>query len=246
MKTEQLTYKKRVFIIPLLFVFVIWFVYWIEIKYGFNFNKLGVYPRTLNGLKGIVISPFIHSDTSHLFNNSIPFLVLSASLFYFYRKVAFKILLLGGFFTGLLTWVIARNSFHIGASGIVYLLFSFIFFSGIIKKHYRLVAMSLIIIFLYGSMVWYMLPIKYGMSWEGHLSGFFIGLVFAFIYRKKGIVKEKFEFSKTEFDTHFDDNGNYNPPEIEQELPEDFKIVFSDSEDELQQINYKYSYKEEE
>lgn len=249
MKTEQeLTYKKSVFTIPLLFVFVIWFVYWVEIKFGFNFNKLGVFPRTFNGLKGVFFSPFIHSDTNHLFNNSVPLFVLSVSLFYFYRKVAVKILLIGGFFTGVLTWLIARESFHIGASGIVYLLFSFVFFSGIIKKHYRLVAMSLITIFLYGSMVWYMLPIKEGMSWEGHLSGFLIGLVFAFIYRKLGIVKEKFEFSKTEFDDMFDEHGNYIPPAIEQseELPDDFKIVNSDFEEKTSKINYKYIYKEEE
>ena len=93
--------------------------------------------------------------------------------FNFYKDIAYKILLFGGFLTGFLTWCIARESYHIGASGIVYLLFSFVFFSGIIRKHFRLVAISLIIIFLYGSMIWYVLPIKEGMSWEGHLSGFF-------------------------------------------------------------------------
>jgi len=85
---------------------------------------------------------------------------LLLSLFYFYRDIAYKVLILGGIVAGFLTWCFARESYHIGASGIVYLLFSFVFFSGIIRKHYRLVALSLTIIFLYGSMIWYVLPIK--------------------------------------------------------------------------------------
>ncbi|WCC44201.1 rhomboid family intramembrane serine protease [Tenacibaculum finnmarkense] len=163
-------------------------------------------------MKGILTSPFIHGDTGHLFNNSVPLFVLCASLFYFYRSVALKILIFGGLFTGFLTWVIARESYHIGASGIVYLLFSFVFFSGIIKKQYRLVAVSLIMIFLYGSMIWYVLPIKDGVSWEGHLSGFITGILLAIFYRKKGVIKEKFVFSKTAFDELFDEQGNYVPP----------------------------------
>ncbi len=234
MKEEnQLKYSSKVFIIPFLFVFVIWLVYWIEIKFGFNFNKFGVLPRKITGLKGILSSPFIHSDTNHLFNNSVPLFVLSACLFYFYEEVALKVLVYGGLATGFLTWIIARESYHIGASGIVYLLFSFIFFSGIIKKYYRLVAVSLITIFLYGSMIWYVLPIKEGMSWEGHLSGFIMGLILSIVYRKRGIIKKKFEFTRTEFDDMFDENGNYVPPVLEEES-------------EIKEINYKYIYKENE
>jgi membrane associated rhomboid family serine protease len=87
-----------------------------------------------------------------------------------------------------------------------------------IKKHYRLVSLSLIIIFLYGSMIWYVLPIKEGVSWEGHLSGFLVGLYFAINYRNKGIVKEEHQFTQTEFDDLFDENGNFSPPKIEEEI----------------------------
>jgi len=208
--------KKNIFLIPSVYVFAIWFIYWIEINFGFNFNKFGVFPRNLIGFRGVFLTHFIHSDTKHLFNNSIPLFVLLSSLFYFYKDVAYKVLLLGGFFVGLLTWLIARDSYHIGASGIVYLLFSFVFFSGMIRKHYRLVALSLIIIFLYGSMIWYVLPIKDGMSWEGHLSGFLIGLLFAIVYRKKGMIREEYQFSETEFDLLFDEDGNFNPPQEEE------------------------------
>ena len=214
---NQLKISKSIFIVPIVYVVSIWVIYWIEIQFDFNFNKYGVFPRTLNGFKGVFLTHFIHSNTSHLFNNSIPLFVLLSSLFYFYKDVAFKVLLLGGFFCGFLTWCIARESYHIGASGIVYLLFSFVFFSGLIKKHFRLVALSLIIIFLYGSMIWYVLPIKEGMSWEGHLSGFLVGLIFAFIFKNKGIVKKEHQFTKTEFDTMFDENGNFVPLVLEEE-----------------------------
>ncbi|MFQ3297278.1 MAG: membrane associated rhomboid family serine protease [Polaribacter sp.] len=220
---SQLKISKSIFFIPILYVVGIWFVYWVEIYFNINFNKYGVLPRDLIGLRGVVFTHFIHSDANHLFNNSIPLFVLLLSTFYFYRDIAYKVLIFGGLLSGLLTWGIARNSYHIGASGIVYLLFSFIFFSGIIRKHYRLVALSLIIIFLYGSMIWYVLPIKDGMSWEGHLSGLLMGLFFAVFYRNKGLTKKEHQFSETAFDLLFDENGNYAPPEIEEEQDEYLK-----------------------
>ena len=215
---NQLKISKSIFLIPMFYIVIIWFIYWIEIQYGFNFNKFGVYPRTLEGFRGVFLTHFIHSNTNHVFNNSIPLFVLLSSLFYFYKDVAYKVLIFGGLLTGFLTWLFARESFHIGASGIVYLLFSFVFFSGIIKKHYRLVALSLIIIFLYGSMIWYVLPIKDGISWEGHLCGFLVGLYFAIRYRNRGIVKEEHQFTQTEFDDLFDENGNFSPPEIVEKI----------------------------
>jgi membrane associated rhomboid family serine protease len=217
---NQLKKSKSIFLIPITYVIAIWLIYWVEINYNFNFNKYGVFPRTLVGFRGVFLTHFIHSNTSHLFNNSIPLFVLLSSLFYFYKDVAYKVLLFGGVCTGIFTWCIARESYHIGASGIVYLLFSFVFFSGIIKKHYRLVALSFIIIFLYGSMIWYVLPIKDGISWEGHLSGFLVGLYFAIRYRNKGIVKEEHQFTQTEFDDLFDENGNFSPPEIVEKVEE--------------------------
>lgn len=213
---QTFKFSKSFLLVPVVYLVSIWVIYFIEIQFNLNFNKYGVYPRTLEGFRGVFLTHFIHSNTSHLFNNSIPLFVLLSSLFYFYKEVAYKVLVFGGFFTGFITWIIARESFHIGASGIVYLLFSFVFFSGMIRKHYRLVALSLIIIFLYGSMIWYILPIKEGMSWEGHLSGFLTGFLFAIIYRKKGIVREAYQFNETDFDLLFDEHGNFSPPKIEE------------------------------
>jgi len=205
-------YTKQVLIVPLAVVFSMWFIYWVELTFGYNFNKYGISPKTIIGLRGIFLSPFIHGSTSHLFNNSIPLAVLLACLFFFYKNIAVRILIWGTILTGVLTWSFARESYHIGASGVVYMLVSFIFFSGILRKHYRLVALSLMVAFLYGSMIWYVFPIKERISWEGHLSGFIIGLLLTYIYKRKGPQKQNYIFEETAFDLMFDKDGNYVPP----------------------------------
>jgi len=214
---KHLKFTPAILAIPLYFVLFLWIVYWFEVKYGFNFNTYGIFPRTLKGLRGIVFSPFIHGDVKHLYHNSIPLFILFFALLYFYRNIVWKVLLYGALLSGFLTWIFARKSFHIGASGIIYLLFSFLFFSGIFRKNTRLIAVALVVIFLYGSMIWYILPVEKGVSWEGHLFGFLVGFMFAFLYRKKGLQKFKYNWEKEnyqpdEFDQMFDKNGNFNPP----------------------------------
>ncbi len=220
---KHYNFSPLILAVPLYFVLSLWIIFWIEVKYGYNFNKYGIYPRSLKGLRGVFFSPFIHGDIKHLYHNSIPLFVLLFSLFYFYRKIAFRVFVYGTLLTGILTWIIARSSFHIGASGIIYMLFSFIFFSGIIRKNYRLIAVSLMVIFLYGSMVWYLLPLEEKISWEGHLSGFIVGIIFAFYFRRTGPQKFKYEweqddYQKDDFDLLFDDDGNFNPNASEKEL----------------------------
>jgi len=137
-------FSNAAIIAPLIAVLTIWFVFWMELRFQTNLNEFGLYPRKLSGLKGLLFSPFIHGSLEHLYNNTIPLALLLASLFYFYRDIAVKVLLLGILFSGLITWGIGRPSYHIGASGVIYLLASFIFFKGIFTKYYRLVAVSLI------------------------------------------------------------------------------------------------------
>ncbi|MDX5585824.1 MAG: rhomboid family intramembrane serine protease, partial [Aureibaculum sp.] len=119
---KQFKFSPIVIAFPLYFVLSLWVIFWIEVNYDLYLNKYGIYPRTFTGLRGVVLSPFIHSGIKHLFNNSIPLFILLTTLFYFYRKIAFKVLLYGTLLSGLLTWIIAREANHIGASGIVYLL----------------------------------------------------------------------------------------------------------------------------
>ena len=194
-----------------------WFVYWVEIKFDYNFTSFGVFPRDLKGLRGVLFSPFIHGGIGHLFNNTIPVFVFLMMLFYFYKEIALKVLIYGSLLAGILTWIIGVKAYHIGMSGIVYLLFSFIFFSGILRKHYKLIAVSLVVIFLYGGMFWYVFPIKKGISWEGHLSGLMVGFIFSIIYKNKGPQKKAYEYSVDEFDLMFDENGNFSPPQVEEE-----------------------------
>ena len=136
-------------------------------------------------------------------------------------------LLYGILLSGFLTWCIGRPSYHIGASGLIYVLVSFIFFKGVFAKHYRLIALSLLVAFLYGSMIWNTIPLEEGISWEGHLSGLIVGLVFALLFRKQIAKPKKYVWEEPdyneeddEFLKHFDENGNFIENIVEEELPE--------------------------
>ncbi|MFP2996190.1 rhomboid family intramembrane serine protease [Spongiivirga sp. MCCC 1A20706] len=203
---------------PMLLVLIIWVVYWLELRFSINLSSYGVRPRTLSGLSGIIFSPFLHSSLSHLYHNTIPLFLLSLGLFYFYRPIAIKVLVLGILISGLLTWLIGRPANHIGASGLIYVLVSFIFFKGVRTKYYRLIALSLVVVFIYGSMIWYIFPVKENMSWEGHLAGLITGVIFAFFINAKLFIPEKYHwegdnYNETEdpFLQHFDENGNFVP-----------------------------------
>jgi membrane associated rhomboid family serine protease len=189
-KTESSFYRKKFFlslIIPGTFVFLMWLVKIIEILFEIDLSRLGIYPLSVKGVPGIIFSPFIHTDFTHLFNNSLPLLLLSVALFYFYSEIALKVFTWTYFLTGVLVWFGGRAAWHIGASGLVYGLASFLFFSGIIRRYFRLIALSLLVVFLYGEMVWGIFPGVYkNVSWESHMLGFFSGIVLAVWYRKEG------------------------------------------------------------
>lgn len=215
-ESKNFTFGNLALIAPMLAVLAIWTVFFVEVRFGVNLNEFGIYPRKIGGLKGIFFSPFIHGSVEHLYNNTIPIAVLTASIFFFYRDVALRVLLIGFLLSGLMTWCIGRPSYHIGASGMIYVLASFIFFKGIFTKHYRLIALSLTVVFIYGGLLWFIFPIKDGISWEGHLSGFLTGLLLAAILKTKlpeekkypwqeeGYIEEEDEFMK-----HFDEEGNF-------------------------------------
>mgnify|MGYP001305044795 FL=1 len=143
----------RVLFIPCLFLLIMWGIKLIELQFDFSFIQFGVFPQTLKGLRGVLFSPFIHKDFTHLFNNSYPILILGGLLFSIYHKIALQIFTWLFFISGFWLWIIGRPSFHIGASGLIYALASFLFISGVIRKNPRLAAVSLVIIFLYGSMI---------------------------------------------------------------------------------------------
>ena len=179
---------------PLLFIFVMWGVKFFEVYFEISFVEYGVLPRDISGIKGVLLSPFIHKDFKHLINNTFPIIVLGSLLCYFYKKNYKSIFPMLYVFSGILLWGIGRTSFHIGASGIIYALASFIFFSGLISKNKNLAALSLIVIFIYGSLFWGLFPIQLEMSWEGHLAGFLSGLIFAWSYRDELPVRKKYQW----------------------------------------------------
>ncbi|TAJ10292.1 rhomboid family intramembrane serine protease [Marinilabiliaceae bacterium JC017] len=183
--------KKRLFasiIVPFLFLFLAFTLKLIETLEGVSFSELGIKPLSLQGLPGILLAPVIHGDWEHLGANAIPLMVLGTSLFYFYRGVSFRVFLLIYLLTGAWVWFGARDAWHIGASGVIYGLGAFLFFSGIIRNHIPLIALSLIVVFLYGSLIWGIIPFKWDVpySWESHLWGSIAGLVLAIVYRKEG------------------------------------------------------------
>lgn len=214
--SNQLKFSPDVIGYPLLFVMVLWIVFWIETRFNINLNYFGVFPRTVEGLRGVIFSPFLHGSLKHLFNNSVPLFVLSSALFYFYRDIRWKVLILGLLLTGLATWLIGRSALHIGASGVVYMLVAFTFFKGIFSKQFQLTALALTVVFLYGGMLWYVFPVNPEISWEGHLSGFFVGFLFAFLFKTKPIERKKYEWEKENYNPEkdpflkqFDENGNF-------------------------------------
>ncbi len=177
------------FYYPALIVGLMWLVKVIELISGNELVWLGVFPLKLDGLTGIVTAPFIHADMAHLTANSFPMLVLGSLLFYVYRSIAWRVLVLSWILTGFWVWVLGRESYHIGASGVVYSLAFFLFFSGIFRKDNRLLAVTFLVAFLYGSMVWGIFPELFpqkNISWESHLMGMVAGIVLAYFYRNEG------------------------------------------------------------
>lgn len=180
----------------------------------------GVLPRQISGLKGILFIPFLHADWEHLFSNVIPLLVTGSMLFYFYREMAVKVILLIYILSGFWLWLGGRENYHIGASNIVYGITAFLFLSGFIRKHTGLIAVSLLMVFLYGSLVWGLFPVVPKISWEGHLFGALSGILCAIVFRKEGQQQEVYEW--TDDDEPFDDHENDdNAPQSS------LKIVYS-------------------
>ena len=178
---------------PLIILTLMWLVFLIDYLFPTHFAQYGILPRNKSGLIGILFSPLIHStnDFTHIINNSPPFLILSWALFYFYRKIAWQILALSWIVGGLFVWIAARSSFHIGMSGVIYSLAFFLFFSGVFRKELKLMAISLFVVFLYGSMIWGIFPSDSGISFEGHFFGALVGVILAYYYQKEGATFKK-------------------------------------------------------
>ncbi|MCG8578712.1 MAG: rhomboid family intramembrane serine protease [Bacteroidales bacterium] len=206
---------KTAILIPLFFLVVTFTLKLIETLEGFSFVEWGIKPMSVAGLSGILLSPLIHSDWEHFFANAVPLFVLGTSLFYFYRGISIKVFVFIYLLTGLWVWLGARDAWHIGASGVIYGLAAFLIVGGFIRNYIPLMAISLMVIFLYGGMIWGIFPLKWDVpySWESHLWGTVAGGVLAIIYRNKGPQKPVKEWPDEEYDYPFweigrDDSDN--------------------------------------
>ena len=166
-----------------------WIVQIVGVVFSLKLKQYGLQPLEMRGLIGVFTMPFLHADWEHLFSNTPAMFVLIFGLFLFYKRGAWRILLYLYVISGIFTWLMGRTSTHIGASGIVYALAAFHFFSGVIKKVPRQRAFALLVAFLYGGFIWAFFPTLYigsSISWEGHLSGALAGTIFAFFFRSEG------------------------------------------------------------
>lgn len=234
---------------PLLVLLLIWGVFFVEDFFNIDLGVLGILPRTFSGLKGVLLSPFLHGNLSHIANNSLPLFILTSALIYFYRDLSLKVLFYGVLLSGIITWLIGRESYHIGASGLIYVLVSFIFFKGMMTQYYRLMALSFAVVLMYGGMIWYVFPdVDKTISWEGHLAGLIVGFVFAIRFKTPDYVKEiRYDWERPDFDPtmdpfmkRFDENGNFvNPPK-----PEEISVEYEEVTSSLEPIRFVYTFKE--
>lgn len=194
----------NIIVYPLLFILLLWSVEIYEVWSNEKFTRYGIYPREWDGVLGILTGPLIHGDWKHLISNSFPLLILSTIILIFYKRVALPSFIGIYFLTGFLVWLFARNSYHIGASGIVYGLISFVFWSGIFRANTRAIILSLVILIAYSGYFQGIKP-EEGVSWESHLLGAFSGIFFAFVFKSvlepEEIEEQKVKVPQTKY--HF-------------------------------------------
>jgi membrane associated rhomboid family serine protease len=208
----------RSLMVPGILVVIMWMVKFCEVIFHTDLGGYGLAPLEWKGLPGILFAPLLHANFSHLFANTLPFFFLGGMLFYFYRPIAWQIIALIWLITGLWVWVFARgDSVHIGASGVINGMASFLFLSGILRRETRLMAITLLITFLYGGLVWGIFPQLFPnqpISWESHLMGLLSGILLAWYYRKSGPQRKPYDWENeddedtNDFDADDDNPGN--------------------------------------
>ena len=165
------------------FVGLLWFIHITSVLFGLELIHFGVYPGALTGFKGILFAPLIHGSFAHVFSNTLPLLVMGTAMLLGYprsSKFVFPVVYFG---VGLLVWLFGRESFHVGASGINFGLLAFVFVIGALRWDKKAIALSCLVFFMYGSMIWGILPTEPGVSFESHFFGAAIGALCAIIFR---------------------------------------------------------------
>jgi membrane associated rhomboid family serine protease len=235
-------FSPSTWLIPTFLLLVNWFVFFADKSFRLNLDQHGIYPRSFSGLQGVLFSPFLHADLNHIESNTLPLFILTTALIYFYREISLKVLVYGILLTGIITWVIGRESYHIGASSLIYMLVSFIFFKGLRTQYHRLMALSFAVVLIYGGMIWYVFPqpetvVGRSISWEGHLAGFITGFVFAIQFKTPDYVKDiQYGWEQPDYDPQtdkfmqrFDENGNFVNPSKPEIIEDSVSVSSTDS-----------------
>ncbi|UZR94378.1 rhomboid family intramembrane serine protease [Chondrinema litorale] len=213
--------------IPAYIVASFWIVKFLEDITQIDLGFLGIYPRSVHGLIGLIFWPFIHGNYEHLISNTATFFILSASLLFFYPNIAYKVALYLFLITGIGVWLFARDAYHIGASGLIYGFASFLFFSGIFRKDNKAVIISLTVAFLYGGMIYGIFPMYPGVSYESHLIGLLAGIYCAHQFKDYIASGDEVE-----------DDIIYYDNDLNNDLTEGYRNLESDS--------FKYTFKQKE
>ena len=218
-----------VFVQPFIFTALLWIIFGVDYLFNLGLSQYSLQPRSLAAWYGIFTFPLLHGSLEHIASNTVSIFVLLTAVRYFFPSLFSRVFIVTFLLPGILTWFIGRPSLHLGASGMIYALAAFLFLSGVLRSNRYLLALSLLMVFLYGNMVWYVFPIEDGISWEGHLSGALTGFILGFVYRKQEpthLVKEKEYFTedienpligdlwKGENNTLPENNKNQEPPKI--------------------------------
>lgn len=205
------------------FVLLLWIIQFVQWVIDEDLSVYGILPGQIKGLSGIFTAPLIHADFSHLISNSVTLFLLLFGILYFYRSSAVMVFFIIYIMDGLLVWLFARESYHIGASGLVYGFAAFLFFSGLFRKEKRSIALSLLIVFLYGGMVWGVLPTDPKISFESHLFGALTGIVCAFLFRKND-PPPVYEWEVENYEDELEDDTDPGDVKIDDDAePDDFR-----------------------
>jgi membrane associated rhomboid family serine protease len=171
--------------LALAFVALLWLIQVLLSGPGIDPGYFGVHPRQWNDLWGLFTAPLVHGDFTHLLSNSVPLAVLGAAMLHLYPRASRIVLPAVYLGPEIAVWLFARGSSHLGASGIVYGMFAYVLTAGLLRRDRRAIATSLLVCFLYGTLVWGVLPIEPRLSWETHLAAAIIGFALALALRDR-------------------------------------------------------------
>ena len=199
---------KKAFYIVLSFVVILWVVELLKTFANLSTFKLGVHPQEIMGLIGIITAPLIHASFEHLISNTPALLILGTALLYGYPRSCWLVLAAVWILAELGVWFTARPVYHFGASGLTYGFMAFIFVVGILRRDRLAITLSLLVFFLYGTMIWGVFPHQPGVSFETHLWGAGLGVICATLFRNLDPAPVTKRYSWEDEDSVFDEEWN--------------------------------------